>query len=50
MVGMITLDRRGPDHPGHPRPEAGEAALGYLFLPQAWGSGYAAEVGVAALD
>jgi RimJ/RimL family protein N-acetyltransferase len=50
MIGMITLDRRGADRQGHVRPEGGEAELGYLFLPQAWGQGYAAEACAAALD
>ncbi|SDX70470.1 Acetyltransferase (GNAT) domain-containing protein [Modestobacter sp. DSM 44400] len=50
MIGYITFDRRGAEHPGHVRPEAGEAALGYLFLPEAWGRGYAAEACAAALD
>ncbi|MFC9680582.1 GNAT family N-acetyltransferase [Streptomyces sp. NPDC056948] len=50
MVGMITLDRRDAERPGHVRPEGGEAELGYLFLPQAWGRGYAAEACAAALD
>ncbi|MEU3606886.1 GNAT family N-acetyltransferase [Streptomyces sp. NPDC035033] len=49
MIGMITLDRRGADRPGHVRPEGGEAELGYLFLPEAWGRGYAAEACAAAL-
>ncbi|WP_030017947.1 GNAT family N-acetyltransferase [Streptomyces monomycini] len=49
MIGMITLDPRGAEHPGHVRPNAGEAGLGYLFLPQAWGFGYAAEACAAAL-
>ncbi|MFJ8815344.1 GNAT family N-acetyltransferase [Amycolatopsis thermoflava] len=49
MIGMITLDPRDADRPGHVRPEAGEAELGYLFLPRAWGSGYAAEACAAAL-
>lgn len=38
---------------GRVRPEAGEAGeaeLGYLFLPEAWGRGYAAEACAAALD
>lgn len=50
MIGMITLDRRGAERPGHIRPDAGEAELGYLFLPEAWGCGYAAEACAAALD
>jgi hypothetical protein len=28
MIGMITLDRRDAEHPGHVRPNAGEAELG----------------------
>ena len=49
MIGMITLDRRDAERRGHVRPDAGEAELGYLFLPQAWGRGYAAEACAAAL-
>lgn len=49
-IGTITLDRRDPERPGHIRPEAGEAELGYMFLPQAWGCGYAAEACAAALE
>jgi RimJ/RimL family protein N-acetyltransferase len=40
----------GVGDPGHVRPAAGEAELGYLFLPEAWGCGYAAEACAAALD
>jgi RimJ/RimL family protein N-acetyltransferase len=50
MIGMITLDRRDAERPGHVRPDAGEAELGYMFLPQAWGCGYAAEACAAALS
>lgn len=50
MIGMITLDRRDAERPGHVRPEGGEAELGYMFLPQAWGLGCAAEACAAALD
>ncbi|MEY9988608.1 RimJ/RimL family protein N-acetyltransferase [Streptomyces sp. V4I8] len=50
MIGMITLDRRDAERPGHVRPDAGEAELGYMFLPEAWGRGYAAEACAAALD
>jgi RimJ/RimL family protein N-acetyltransferase len=46
MIGTITLDRAT----GHIRPAAGEAELGYLFLPEAWGCGYAAEACAAVLD
>jgi len=45
MIGQILL-RRPPRH----RPAAvGKADLGYLFLPRAWGCGYAAEACAAAL-
>ncbi|WP_309234947.1 GNAT family N-acetyltransferase [Nocardia sp. XZ_19_385] len=47
MIGMITLDRRAIARPGHVRPDA---ELGYMFLPEAWGHGYAAEACAAVLD
>jgi RimJ/RimL family protein N-acetyltransferase len=50
MIGIVTFDRRVAERPGHLRPEAGEAELGYMFLPEAWGCGYAAEACAAALD
>ncbi|MFF9901372.1 GNAT family N-acetyltransferase [Streptomyces longispororuber] len=49
MIGTVTLDRRDAERPGHLRPEAGEAELGYLLLPEAWGCGYATEACAAAL-
>lgn len=46
MIGQILLRRNGADR----RPAAaGKTDLGYLFLPRAWGSGYAAEACAAAL-
>ncbi|WP_405915022.1 GNAT family N-acetyltransferase [Streptomyces sp. NBC_00728] len=46
MIGQILLRRTT----GHSRPAAaGKADLGYLFLPRAWGFGYAAEACAAAL-
>ncbi|MET9535463.1 MULTISPECIES: GNAT family N-acetyltransferase [unclassified Streptomyces] len=50
MIGTIELNRRDAEHRSQVRPDAGEAELGYLFLPQAWGRGYAAEACAAALD
>jgi RimJ/RimL family protein N-acetyltransferase len=54
MIGMVTLDRRDAERPGHVRPDAGETELSYMFLymflPEAWGRGYAAEACAAALD
>jgi RimJ/RimL family protein N-acetyltransferase len=49
MIGIVTLDRRDAERPGHVHPNSGEAELGYLFLPHAWGCGYATEAGAAAL-
>ncbi|MBU6533979.1 GNAT family N-acetyltransferase [Streptomyces sp. NPDC057245] len=47
MIGQILLRRASERH----RPAAvGKADLGYLFLPRAWGFGYAAEACAAALD
>ena len=50
MIGMVTFDRRDAEGPGPVRPDAGEAWFGYMFLPAAWGRGYAAEACAAALD
>ena len=47
MIGQIIL-RRATGH--GPPAAAGKAELGYLFLPHAWGFGYAAEACTAALD
>ncbi|MEX0173407.1 GNAT family N-acetyltransferase [Streptomyces sp. LMG1-1-1.1] len=49
MIGMITLDRRDAERRPRAVPEGGEAELGYLFLPEAWGNGYAGEACLAAL-
>ncbi|MFD8477854.1 GNAT family N-acetyltransferase [Kitasatospora sp. NPDC059673] len=49
MIGLVTLDRRDTDRPGHVRPEGLEPELSYLFLPHAWGHGYATEACTAAL-
>ncbi|MEV3874525.1 GNAT family N-acetyltransferase [Streptomyces sp. NPDC049906] len=46
MIGQITLYKET----GHLPQAAGKAELGYLFLPQAWGRGYAAEACSAALN
>ncbi|MGW6355690.1 GNAT family N-acetyltransferase [Streptomyces sp. NPDC055092] len=46
MIGLIQL-RRATEH-RHPA-ATGKADLGYLFLPRAWGFGYASEACAAAL-
>ncbi|MFK0292847.1 GNAT family N-acetyltransferase [Streptomyces sp. NPDC090442] len=50
MIGTIELNRRDAEHRSHVRPDVGEAELGYLLLPEAWGRGYATEACAAALD
>ncbi|MFG3345128.1 GNAT family N-acetyltransferase [Streptomyces sp. NPDC048018] len=49
MIGVVTIEPRAADRRGHVRPEGGEAELGYLLLPAAWGNGYAAEACAATL-
>ncbi|MFD5229440.1 GNAT family N-acetyltransferase [Streptomyces qaidamensis] len=50
LIGTVTLERRDAERPGHLGPDAGEVELGYMFLPEAWGCGYAAEACEAVLD
>ncbi len=49
MIGMIELNRRDAERRSRVRPDNGEAELGYLLLPAAWGHGYAEEACSAAL-
>ena len=48
MIGQVIL-RRAKVSPRRSPSAAGKAELGYLFLPKAWGFGYAAEACAAAL-
>ena len=45
--GSSKLERRDAEY--EVRPAIGKVELGYLFLPEAWGKGYAAEGCAAAL-
>jgi len=47
MIGTVEFNQR--EAGGQVGPDADEAELGYLFLPHAWGQGYAAEACAAAL-
>jgi RimJ/RimL family protein N-acetyltransferase len=49
LIGTIELSRRDAEHRSKVVPDGGEAELGYLLLPRAWGHGYAAEACAAAL-
>lgn len=50
FLGMVSFARRDRERPGHLRLDGGEAEIGYMFLPAAWGFGYAVEACAAALD
>lgn len=48
---VILYDRSGPGwHPRTGWTTISEAELGYMFMPEAWGRGYAAEACAAALE
>jgi RimJ/RimL family protein N-acetyltransferase len=50
FIGAVTINRRDPTRPGHVRAAGGEVEVGYAFLPQFWGRGYATEALGAALE
>jgi RimJ/RimL family protein N-acetyltransferase len=49
VLGIITLDRRSPERRGRVLPDKPAIEIGYMFLPHAWGLGYATEACAAAL-
>lgn len=49
-IGTIALSRRDGERPGHVGTVVEAVELSYLFLPSAWGRGYATEACAAALD
>lgn len=50
MIGTVELHRRDTTSGSCVRPDVGGTEIGYLFLPGAWGCGYAGEACVAVLD
>lgn len=49
FIGILTLDRRSTDSPGHVTEDGEELELGYVLRRSAWGAGFAFEAATAAL-
>lgn len=49
FIGVVSLDRRDRERPGHLRESGDEVEISYTFLPASWGHGFVSEAVAAVL-